>query len=148
MTESFVNLDGLKTFKKGCDNKYLSGLTEKVLYKSLDGVTDPTWDQMFASGSAGNNLDGACTILRFGGKAPNDYMPGNYASGFLVRGADTYAFYGCSYEAPHVWFCGGNHSNGQTYKPVWGFSITGSNKATYNLNDLTAIPTSAIESLF
>ncbi len=59
------------------------------------------------------------------------WLLGNYAAGIAFGGSDTKGVMSVSYDGPWVRFAGGNGS-----KPVWNFTLKGSNAREYDLDRL------------
>lgn len=68
--------------------------------------------------------------IRTQGNAPS-WVLGNYSAGICFGGGDTKGVISMAYGSSYVRFAGGNGS-----KPVWYFSLSGVNGASYNLDNL------------
>lgn len=68
------------------------------------------------------------TSLRGGTNVPN-WFNSSYGAGVIFGGSDTKGVLSMSYSSPSITFAGGDSS------PTWNMKITGSNNATYDLND-------------
>lgn len=90
-------------------------------FRNFDTTKD-TWDII------GPNPGTWLTSIRTEANAPN-WLYGNFSAAIAFGGGDTKGAISVPYDGPRVKFAGGNGS-----KPVWYFSVGGSNGGAYNLD--------------
>jgi uncharacterized protein (UPF0335 family) len=103
------------------------GLLNTSLLTTLANTnTDSGWSMINS-----NYNGGILAAIRTQGSAPV-WIHNNYAPGIAFGGADTKGVMSMAYNTPSVRFAAGNGT-----KPVWHYTLTGTNGSTYNLNNFS-----------
>ena len=106
------------------------GLTESTLSVEVENTSlNAGWSMLVN----GNDYSGfLLKSIRTGASAPN-WLTGNYSSGIAFGGSDTKGVISVAYQSPSVKFAGGNG-----VAPSWYIEMTGTNQATYNLDNFVS----------
>ena len=111
------------------------GLVHTDLGVSLSNTTtDGGWNMIASELSASATHNGfLLKAIRTNASAPN-WILGNHGAGVAFGGGDTKGVLSVAYGSPNIRFAGGN-----SYKPSWYMSITGSSGSSYNLNNFAKV---------
>ena len=106
------------------------GLTENTLSVEVENTNlNAGWSMLVN----GNDYSGfLLKSIRTGASAPN-WLLGSYSSGIAFGGSDTKGVISVAYQTPSIKIAGGNG-----VAPSWYMQMTGTNQATYNLDNFVS----------
>lgn len=106
------------------------GLIENTLSVEVENTSlNAGWSMLVNGNDYGGFL---LKSIRTGASAPN-WLTGNYSSGIAFGGSDTKGVISVAYQSPSIKFAGGDG-----IAPSWYIEMTGTNQATYNLDNFVS----------